>query len=68
MRWLIPTCWWWHHQVESISVGHLQLLSGTAWWQVTKKMVGKEDDLEQDLPLMDLGRRESEHIDRLIDW
>ena len=23
--------------------------------QVTKKMVGKEDDLEADLPLMDLG-------------
>ena len=37
-------------------------------------MVGKEDDLEQDLPLMDLGRWavqigwESEYIDRLIDW
>ena len=25
--------------------------------QVTKKMVGKEDDLEADLPLMDLGAK-----------
>ena len=35
----------------------LPAVPGTeAWqWQVTKKMVGKEDDLEQDLPLMDLG-------------
>ena len=35
----------------------LPAVPGTeAWqWQVTKKMVGKEDDVEQDLPLMDLG-------------
>ena len=34
--------------------------------QVTKKMVGKEDDVEADLPLMDLGAMEGGMEEELV--